>query len=158
MAIVVTTNATQRDLETIVKLLQQEQSLTPRSLDSLQASTVAIARDGKQVVGWVVSEHLYGSVYELGAAYVLPAYRQKGLLSRLLDACRNDTATYVAALFSPQLVEYVCANKGFKATTLKHIIAVSHWRFITKRIKVGGRVAKHLSNQKALFVIRSAIV
>ena len=156
MAVAICTTASVKDLLEIERILAREQQLTPRSLAKLEQSRIAIARDEAKIVGWLVSEPLYGHVNELDAAFVLPDYRRRGILGDLVDALSDPNATYVAALFSPELSRYLCENKGFVETTLMNIIRVSRGKFVTKRLSQSVRVARHLSAQKALYVVRMA--
>jgi GNAT superfamily N-acetyltransferase len=156
VAVTIDTHPSAEDLQQIEHILIREQQLTPRRLATLQQSDIAVARDGDAIVGWLVSEHLGRNVYELGAAFVLPTYRRKGILGRLIDALTRDDATYVAALFSLQLSRYLCEHKNFSETTLMNIVRVSRGKFVTKRLSQSARVAGHLRAQKAVFIIRSA--
>jgi len=154
MALVVRRETRPARLREIIRRIQVEPALTPRSFENLRKSRVTCAYDDGTLVGWLIAEPLRTGVYELGAAYVQPSYRNNGILGRLLDATMESAELYVAAIFNLDLLEYVVKKRQFRTSSLLELIRVSRGRFVTKRFGQGYRVARHVAAGRPHFVIR----
>ncbi|MEI6850382.1 MAG: GNAT family N-acetyltransferase [Candidatus Saccharibacteria bacterium] len=156
MAITVTTDPTAKDLDEIIRLLNETDELTPRSKASLKSNKIAIARDENKIVGWLISEHLCSNVYEIGGAYIHPSYRRQGIFSRLIDELTLKNQTYVVASYSPYIINHFCNNHGYHKSSLLEITSLSRGKFITKRVHSCLRVASHLAKRQAIYIVRLA--
>ncbi len=154
MAIVVTTKPTANDIDKIVRVLDEITELTPRTKKALKSSQIAVARDGDELIGWLISEHLCKNVYEIGGAYINPNYRRQGIFEELTKELINSDCVYLVASYHSYIIRHFLRDRGFRKSSLMEFAKLSNGRFITKRIRTAVRVAHHLSNNSAKYIIR----
>jgi hypothetical protein len=150
-------------LEEIHTTALAENSLTPRSVESLraaaQAGDLVILKNDNQLVGWGIREELRPGLKEVGLMFINPEFRSAAsfiLLARELANVRDSLilATYDAALIRQAVIEF-----GFREASLMQVIIASRGRFVTKRLNSSSRaaVAQHTKTAKPLFAIRHRV-
>lgn len=164
MSVRISTTTTATDAKYIHKKSQQVPQLTPRPLNRIMTlsrqNKIAVARDNKKIIGWVISEPLVGKVSELGLGFVEKPYRGQGLLYKMLKPLTNNPEeSFVFATFEQRIMDSMKEKLDFEPSTLLSITLISRGKFITKRLASSAaarRVATHLSKRKALYGIRMA--
>lgn len=164
MALKITTKTTKKNTEYIYENSKNVPELTPRSLNQLnklsKIDLICVVKDDEKIVGWVISEPLSNSTFELGLAFVEKPYRGQNLLYKMLAILTKDKeSNYVFATFEPKILNSMCELLGFYETTLSDVVMVSRGKFVSKRIssiKASRKVAAHLKEKKALYGIRRA--
>jgi len=162
MAIVISLKTSISDAKYIHDKSQSVPELTPRSLQQLQTLSekrlIAVARDGKKIIGWVISEPLANRVFELGLGFVEKPYRGRNILYKMLELLVEDKgSSYVFATFEPRIMQSMREEFGFTSSSLKEVILISKGRFVTKRLSslsATRRVTSHLKEKKAIYGIR----
>jgi len=150
-------------LEEIHNTVLAENSLTPRSVESLravaQAGDLVILKNDNQLVGWGIREELRPGLKEVGLMFIKPEFRSAAsfiLLARELANVPDGLilATYDAALIRQAVIEF-----GFREASLLPVIIASRGRFVTKRLNRSSRtaVAQHTKTGKPLFAIRDGV-
>jgi len=150
-------------LEEIHTTVLAENSLTPRSVESLraaaQAGDLVILNNDNQLVGWGIREELRPGLKEVGLMFIKPEFRSAAsfiLLARELANVSDGLilATYDAALIRQAVIEF-----GFREASLMQVIIASRGRFVTKRLNSSSRaaVAQHAKTAKPLFAIRHRV-
>jgi|GEM_PF-2288836 len=162
MAVAFSTNTSRHDAEYIYEKSQCVPELTPRSVKKLrllsEKKLIAVARDGKMIVGWVISEPLSDGVFELGLGFVEKPYRGRNILYKMLELLvENENSSFVFATFESRIMQSMREQLRFKDSTLREILIISRGKFATKRLSslaASRRVATHLKKKKALYGIR----
>ena len=167
MAIVVTSAASKTNtpsvLRTIIEVVAASPDITPRSNKTLQDLAkhghIAVAFDGKKTVGWLIAEPLGVAAEELGMAYVLPDYRRKDILKRLIEVLEDRRKTQVFATYTPEIVTYMETAHGFEKSTLSAVTLATNGRFLTKRLspKVITSIGGRLTKKPAHYALRKAV-
>lgn len=166
MAVVATPvleGAIENILEEIHNTVLAENSLTPRSVESLravaQAGDLVILKNDNQLVGWGIREELRPGLKEVGLMFIKPEFRSAAsfiLLARELANVSDGLilATYDAALIRQAVIEF-----GFREASLMQVIIASRGRFVTKRLNSSSRsaVAQHTKTGKPLFATRDGV-
>ncbi len=148
-------------LQSIAQITSDTPALTPRSYTRLKKlaslGLVAVAFDSKKVIGWLIAEPLRKNVYELGMAYVHPAYRRSGILKKLIQRLIEKDATQLFATYQPEILSYMMKEHGFSRTTLPGIVLKSKGTFLLKRLSptIIGKIMRRTAKQKVHYGIRS---
>lgn len=164
MAITFTRKTNDSDIEHIHKESNKVAALTPRALSQLKKLSkkqlVAVAKDEGKIIGWIISEPLTKTVFELGLGFVEKTYRGRGLLYEMLSILITDkNKSYVFATFEPKIIRAMNEKFHFHETSLKQILFISRGKFALKRLtslSATKRVASHLKNKKPMYGLREA--
>ena len=136
-------------------------SLTPRSetdlLSSLLSNNLAVALDSSQVIGWLLATPYTSTTQELGLAYVLPEFRNRGIFNRMIDELIGHRSVSIAITYDQELYNSIISKWGFRPSSLPEVVIVSRGRFLLNRfksIKSVGAVIAHTTENKPLYLIK----
>lgn len=147
----------------ISRLLRGVDSVTPRPthhiLHSLARGDVALAFDHDKLVGWLIATRHSDSTQELGMAYVLPAYRRRGIVTLLIESLVHKRRTTLAATYEPYLVRTLIEKWGFRSSSLREFNFMTKNRFLLSRIRTPSTLAavfRHIRQRPPIYLIRQS--
>jgi len=107
---------------TVVKISKSCKTLTPRSLTEvrkwLDFNFVFYAYENESVVGWVVSEPVDSTTFEIKSLYAVPEFSRKGIGNALIkEVSKNPLFNYISATYNP-IVLHILEENNFEVVNL----------------------------------------
>lgn len=147
-------------LSEISRVIRVVPSLTPRSESELRAAlrshNLAIALDHDVVVGWLLATPFNSKVQELGMAYIEPAYRDDGILKRLIDELIDRRPVSVAVTYETRLQTSLMKHWGFEPSSLRECVVLSNGKFLLYRLtsfRSLRAIMRHTAKKKPIYLV-----
>lgn len=136
-------------------------SITPRPkqqlISLLNTGDIALAFNNEELIGWLVALPYSKRVQELGMAYILPEYRNSGLLVRLISKLIDKRPVSLAVTYEERLAGLLVERWSFAPTSLSKLTSISRGKFISSRLRsarTARAVVSHVSKTKPIYLMR----
>lgn len=136
-------------------------SLTPRTryelLKALKTNSLAVAFDDNNVIGWLIATPYSSTTQEIGMAYILPSYRNSGMLHRMIAELINKCPVTIAVTYESRLKRSLVNQWGFELSSLYELVRVSRGHFLVNRFKSIRSIAAvfaHATHKRPLYLIK----
>ncbi len=147
-------------INTIMRITKQTPSITPRTKKQLHAALknnhVALAFDGDRLVGWLVGTSYSNSIQEIGMAYILPKYRDHGIINQLIAPLVVKHNTNLAVTYETYLVELLVKKWSFRHSSLFEFNKRTGFAFLYSRISslpALSSAVRHIMKSKPTYLI-----
>lgn len=147
-------------LSEISRVVHAVPSLTPRPKSELRAAlqsrNLAVALDRDEVVGWLLATPFSSKVQELGMAYIEPAYRDAGILKRLIDELIDRRSISVAVTYETRLQASLMKHWGFEPSSLRECVRLSKGKFLLHRLtslRSLSAIVRHTIKKKPMYLV-----